>query len=99
MFAWRTGKGRRYCRTSCRYTRAAIADAQGNLRKPLHRFIGEYPLKLGKRRRETTRVHAGNLASGLRFGNQPDRQGMNQSATLEGPTGLLELARKRVIFN
>ena len=42
------------------------------------RFIGEYPLKLGKRRRETTKVHAGNLASGLRFGNQPDRQGSNK---------------------
>ena len=40
------------------------------------RLIGEYLLKPGKRRRETTRVHAENLASGHRFGNQPDRQGL-----------------------
>ena len=42
------------------------------------RFIGEYPLKLGKRRRKTAWVHAANLASGYRFGNQPDRQGKNK---------------------
>ena len=39
------------------------------------RFIGEYPLKLGKRRWKTARVHVRNLASQYRFGNQPDRQG------------------------
>jgi hypothetical protein len=42
------------------------------------RFIGEYPLKLGKRRRKTAWVHITNLASGHRFGNQPDRQAWNQ---------------------
>ena len=36
-------------------------------------------LKLGKRRRETVWVHAANLASGHRFGNQPDRQGWIKS--------------------
>src|ERR1017187_4962307 len=38
------------------------------------RVIGEYPLKFGERHRKTTGVHAGNLTSDHRFGNQPDRQ-------------------------
>ena len=39
--------------------------------------IRKYPLKFGERRRKTTGVHAGNLASDHPFGNQPDRQALD----------------------
>lgn len=40
--------------------------------------IGKHPLKFWKRRRKAACIHAGNLALDHLFGNQPDRQGINQ---------------------
>jgi hypothetical protein len=43
------------------------------------RVIGEYPLKFGERRRETTGIHGRNLAPGYLIGNKPDRQATNNA--------------------
>lgn len=60
--------------TSALHTRKPVRPSQVFKVSCAGRVIGKDPLKFWERRRETTRIHTGNLASNHQFGNQPDRQ-------------------------